>query len=199
MSWATGPARNWIEFSEADLEVFGGSPSKSVQYFLQSQDHGIETCIVRPMACAEGNHGLATLYARSRCTDSLAWSFTMGPPDAAPAWQLADARTRGAGAAFAELRISLVAKLALADLTSSAKVTLFKYACDGDGIASLAGHESAAVHVARLRARFPEITPATPLVLVGFEVRPGGADFRRPTEEEIEACSDIEGDASDTE
>ena len=88
---------------------------------------------------------------------------------------------------------SPVKEAALADLTSAAKTPLVKYACNGDDVASLCGFERGAALAAHVRSRF-DATDATPLVLIGFTVQPGGADFRRTAREDL--CSEDEGEST---
>lgn len=203
-----GAASNWIEFNAADLAVFGGSTTRAIEYFQesQSQDHGIggipvgnrigdvETFVVRPIEGAGGGHDLATYYKRSGIVGGMAGAalsirhWSDGDPDVSVAWKCATART-AAGAAFGELKISVAAKVSFADLTSAAKAR--SYLCNGDEIASLCGFERGASLVAHLRSRCGA-TDATPLLLIGFTVRPGGAGFIRPLEDEL--CSEDEGE-----
>ena len=192
---ALGAAKNSIEFNAADLAVFGGSTTRAIEYFQESQDHGIETFVVRPIDGASGGHDLATYYKRTGfvggiAAEALSISHWCDDQNRVVAWQCATART-AAGAAFGELKLALAAKVSFADFTSAAKYKMVKYSCNGDEIASLCGFEHGAALVAHLRSRCGA-TDATPLLLIGFTVRPGGAAFRRPAEDEL--CSEDEGE-----
>ena len=191
---ATGPVKSFIAFSDAELNTYGGSTEAAIQYFQESCDAGIQTFKVCPLS-ASAKCDLTPFLARSslrRGAIAADWTGCWGrADDAQPAWLLVTATARGVP--FAELRIDVVQKVTLPDLSTGAKLPGVKYSCTGDEWAGLCGHESAAHLVAAIKAEY-DVDDETPLMFVGFKVRPGGAAFNRVTQEDVDAESELEGD-----
>ena len=197
---ATGPVKNFIEFSDAELAVFGGHHGfvQNVEAFMREGRYNphARAMVVVPMA-ASAKHDCTEFLSRARMQSGcLASDFTgcwQLVNDKQPAWLLVTAKA--GGAPFAELRVNFAQKVKLSDFLSGER-TKGMFTMTGDMWASICRGASetatAADLVASIRAEY-DVDDETPLVALGLTCRPGGAPFNRVTQDDVDEESELEG------